>query len=374
VSVRNAEGGIEIRVDASGAIEDYQKPELSGRSVILRFGGLSDATGGVSALAKHPAIRSAKLTSYRGTLILTVTLRKAPQAVRHRRLSASSVVFTVSGAEGGESVAATRSEQVQSAGQAEAADSGAARGGDKQAEKWKLDVVVLDAGHGGQDVGAIGLSGVYEKDITLAVTKKMAALLRKRRPEMKVVLTRSDDTFVELYRRTQIANEAGGKLFISLHCNSMPKKPHPAHGFEVYILRPGRDEDAARVADKENASVKFEKGSKAKYKALTREQFIVVTMAQKAFVKFSEMVGKELTRAAARATPLANRGINQAGFFVLVGASMPNVLVEMGFLSNAKDEEYLRSERGQNEIAESLVEGILNYEEQYDRSLRVGQD
>ncbi len=237
-------------------------------------------------------------------------------------------------------------------------------------DRWKLDVIVLDPGHGGEDHGATSVNGFKEKDITLSVSKKIEQLLKKRLPETKVVMTRRDDTFIELFRRGQIANESKGKLFISIHCNSMPKKPHPANGFETYILRPGRNDDAVRVADRENSAVKFEDEQK-RYKKLTDEQLIIATMAQSAFVKFSEHFAELLQREVSKTTPLHSRGVSQAGFFVLVGASMPNVLFETAFLSNEDDEEFLSSEKGQQKIAEGITKAVEKYAAEYGELLKT---
>jgi N-acetylmuramoyl-L-alanine amidase len=181
-------------------------------------------------------------------------------------------------------------------------------------------------------------------------------------------MTRETDEFIELYRRTEIANEAGGKLFMSIHCNSMPIKPHPAHGCETYILRPGRNDDAARVAQRENASVRFEDRS-TRYKSMTEDQIIVATMAQRSFVRFSELLASSIQGEVTSTCPLADRGVSQAGFFVLVGASMPNVLVETGFLSNTGDAQYLASARGQTALATSLARAISRYAREYQRTL-----
>lgn len=241
--------------------------------------------------------------------------------------------------------------------------SGVATGG-----RWSLDVIVIDAGHGGKDVGAEGVNGAYEKDVTLAIARKLRDALRKELPMTKVVMTRETDEFIELYRRTEIANDAGGKLFMSIHCNSMPSKPHPAHGCETYILRPGRNDDAARVAQRENASVRFESSTK-QYKTMTEDQIIVATMAQRSFVRFSESLASSIQSEVTGSCPLADRGVSQAGFFVLVGASMPNVLVETGFLSNTGDAQYLASNKGQSAIATALAKAISRYARDYQRTL-----
>ena len=188
---------------------------------------------------------------------------------------------------------------------------------------------MIDAGHGGYDTGAPGLNGVNEKDVTLAIALKLGDLLKKS--GFRVVYTRTTDTFIELHRRAEIANEAGGKLFICIHCNSMPSKPNPAHGIESYILRPGKTESAARVADRENNVVRLERDA-TKYEHMTEENFIVASIAQSSFVQWSErfaaLVQREVT---ARAPSLRDNGVTQAGFLVLIGASMPNILIETGF-------------------------------------------
>lgn len=237
---------------------------------------------------------------------------------------------------------------------------------EKEKEKWELDVIVIDAGHGGKDPGAISISGKQEKEHALAIASELRDIIKDNMPGTKVVMTREDDTFIELYRRTQIANQNGGKLFISIHLNSMPKKPYPSNGFETYILRPGKNADAIRVANKENASIKFEQNVE-KYKKLTEEEIIISTMAQSAFVRFSELFAQLLQDEVAKTTPMKNRGVNQAGFYVLVGASMPNVLFEAGFLSNEEDEEFITSEYGQKKIAEGMFNAIKRYSIEYKR-------
>jgi len=236
-------------------------------------------------------------------------------------------------------------------------------------KKWALDVIVLDAGHGGKDAGTIGFGKTKEKDVALGIVKKLGAMLKKELHGTKIVYTRTDDTFVELDRRGQIANENGGKLFISVHCNSTPKKPSKANGFEVYILRPGRNDDAVRVAEMENAVIKLEDNPK-RYKPLTDEQFIVVSMAQSAFVKYSDMAAAMISAEVKKLREIGIRGVNQAGFLVLVGASMPNMLIETGFLSNKKDEKLLKSERGQTQMASAICRAIKAYRNRYEAQIK----
>lgn len=236
----------------------------------------------------------------------------------------------------------------------------------------KLDVIVIDAGHGGKDPGTIGVAGTREKDVALGVALKLGKLIEQSLKDVKVVYTRKNDTFIELYRRAQIANEANGKLFISIHCNSTERKPSSANGFEIYLLRPGKTENAVRIAEKENEVVKLEENPN-RYQKLTEENFILVTMRQSAFVKYSEEFAEKASETMANLLKIQNSGVKQAGFYVLVGASMPNVLVETGYLSNRKEERVLRSADGQRRIAEALFEGIRKYKIRYEEALQEGQ-
>jgi N-acetylmuramoyl-L-alanine amidase len=239
-------------------------------------------------------------------------------------------------------------------------------------DRWKLDVIVIDAGHGGKDPGTVGVVGTYEKDITLSVALRLGKLIEKNLKNVQVVYTRTTDRFVELYRRTQIANEAAGKLFVSLHCNALPHKPSSMNGFEIYLLRPNRSEEAVSIASRENAVVQLEEGYEERYRKLTEEEFIMVTMAQSSYMKYSEQFAECAIGSMAKNLRIKNSGVKQAGFYVLVGASMPNVLVELGYLSNRKEEQLLRSKEGQKNIAEALFKGIKKYRTQYEQTLQEG--
>jgi len=244
---------------------------------------------------------------------------------------------------------------------------------ERERSKWKMDVIVIDPGHGGKDPGARGVTGAQEKDITLGIAMKLGKLLERNMKGVKVVYTRKNDELIELYRRGQIANEAGGKLFISIHCNSMPRKPHPMSGFEIYLLRPGKTEHAIQIAERENAVIQFEEGYRERYQELTEENFIIMTLAQSAYMKYSEQFADILQREMERHSGLQNQGVKQAGFYVLVGASMPNVLVETGYLSNRSDERFLKSEKGQQKIAQAIFNAVKRYKEEYEKALGEGR-
>ena len=234
--------------------------------------------------------------------------------------------------------------------------------------KWALDAIVIDAGHGGKDAGAIGVNGTREKDINLALALKLGNLVKKELPGINVIYTRSDDTFIELYKRGKIANENGGKLFISIHCNSMQKKPSDSRGFEVYLLRMGKTQEAIEIAEFENSVIKYE-DNPDRYKKLTDENFIFVSMAHSSYVRFSESFSDILNQSWKKKVNTPSRGVKQAGFYVLVGASMPSVLVEAGFLSNTQEERFLNTSSGQNEIARALLESVKQYKSFYENSV-----
>jgi N-acetylmuramoyl-L-alanine amidase len=236
--------------------------------------------------------------------------------------------------------------------------------------KWIFDTVVIDAGHGGKDPGAIGVTGIKEKIINLGIATKLGKLIEINLPSVKVIYTRKKDEFVELYKRGKIANEADGKLFISIHCNSTPQKDIKNRGFEVYLLRPGRTKRAIEIAEFENNVISFE-DNPSKYQKLTDENFILVSMAHSQYMRFSEKFSDVLNQAWKKEVEIPSLGIKQAGFYVLVGASMPSVLIESGFLSNRKDEAYLASAAGQNEIAEAVFNSIKQYKEYYDKEIEI---
>jgi N-acetylmuramoyl-L-alanine amidase len=240
-----------------------------------------------------------------------------------------------------------------------------------EAEKreWTFNTIVLDPGHGGRDPGAIGITGVREKDINLAVSKKVGNLIKANMTDVSVVYTRETDKFVELYKRGKIANENDGELFISIHCNSLGKNQSSTRGFEVYLLRPGKTQKAIEIAEFENSVIKLEENPE-RYEKLTDENFILVSMAHSAYMRYSEEFSKRMSDNWSKyATGIPSRGVKQAGFYVLVGASMPGVLIESGFISNKKDEKYLKSERGQNEVAQAVYQSIKEYRAFYENQL-----
>jgi N-acetylmuramoyl-L-alanine amidase len=343
-----------LRIRAASTLTGFQRPERVPGGFVLRLPGATLENDAIDSSASAAPLR---VDAKRIRDILVLTVRCAPT---------DSVVLRRDGQR--DLLCVIQPKKTEKAEKIEEPEDVIPRHHTGSRGKWSLDVIVIDAGHGGKDVGAEGVNGTFEKDVTLAIAKLVRARLAEIMPSTKVVMTRDNDVFIELFRRTQIANDAGGKLFLSIHCNSMPTKPHPAHGCETYILRPGRNDDAARVASRENASVKFEQ-SQRRYEGMTEDQIIVATMAQRSFVRLSESFAASIQREVVDDTPLEDRGVSQAGFFVLVGAAMPNVLIETGFLSNRSDAEYLASQKGQAAIAGSIASAIRSYAASYQRSL-----
>jgi N-acetylmuramoyl-L-alanine amidase len=235
---------------------------------------------------------------------------------------------------------------------------------DEQRSKWKLDVVALDAGHGGKDVGAIGASGTYEKDVTLAIVKKVGKLIEKNWSGVNVVYTRDSDKFIELDERGKIANRNNAKLFVSVHCNASVNRK--ADGVEVYLLGLHKTDAALKVAQRENAVMVEESDYQERYKNFTDENLIMITMAQNAFAHQSEKLAEIISNDIARRAARQNRGVKQAGFMVLWTPSMPSILIETGYISNPKEEKFLASETGQNQVAEAIFEGLEKYRRDYE--------
>lgn len=236
--------------------------------------------------------------------------------------------------------------------------------GHKKVEKDKLTIaqqlglgvstIVLDPGHGGKDCGAIGSNGLREKDITLRVAKKLKEKIQKL-SNCRVILTREKDKFLALEERTAIANAKGCDLFVSIHANAAPNKE--ARGIETYILNVSTDEDAIRVAARENAT---------STKNISDLQKILADLMLSSKINESYRLAENvqsclITGLSKSYEHVNNLGVKQAPFFVLVGAQMPCVLVEISFLSNPIEAELLKKDEYLEEIAGLLAEGIGKY-------------
>lgn len=235
-------------------------------------------------------------------------------------------------------------------------------------DRWRLDTVVIDPGHGGRDPGAIGYNGIREKDVVLATAKRLGQYIEERLEGVSVVYTRSDDTFIELADRGKLANRAGGKLFISIHANSA--RAGSASGAETYILGTHRSEQARRVMELENSVIRFEQDTK-RYEEFDQSDLIMQTMTHSAYLRNSEQLASLIQGQFTERVQRRSRGVKQAGFYVLWGASMPAVLVELGFISNPDEARFLASERGETYMASAIFRAVRDYKEQYEKGLVV---
>ena len=230
----------------------------------------------------------------------------------------------------------------------------------QEKKKWKFDTIIIDPGHGGKDPGAVGYRGTKEKDIVLDVSKRLARKI-ERNSKTKVILTREEDIFLRLQDRTKFANANEGDLFISIHTNAAEDRR--ASGFETFLIGPNKNEAAVRVAARENAALELE-GFPGK--KLTNEDLIKATIAQSAFAAKSEEFASLVQNEIKKRVQSKDRGVKQAGFYVLMGASMPNVLIELGFISNPNEEKKLNSSSYRDMLATSIYYAVLEYQKSFD--------
>ncbi len=239
---------------------------------------------------------------------------------------------------------------------------------ESERQRWLIDTIDIDPGHGGKDPGAIGVGGLKEKDVVLAIAQKLGALIERRLPGVKIIYTRNADTFVELRQRTQIANENKAKLFISIHANA--NRSSAPQGFETYLLGPNKGEQASNVAARENSVIQFESPENQRhYEGINK---ILAGLAQSAFMRQSEhLAGSVQTHLARRLRSLnmKDRGVKQAGFWVMVGASMPSILVETGFITNSYDARILKTASHQQKIAEGIFTGLQQFKKDYESAI-----
>ena len=222
--------------------------------------------------------------------------------------------------------------------------------------------VVIDAGHGGHDTGAVGLKmKVQEKDLNLTVAKQLAVKIQAKYPEVKVILTRDTDVFLPLQQRADIANKNHADLFISIHTNAAENRN--ACGAETFILGTERMEDNLDVAMRENAVMKLEEDQTV-YQGFdpnSVESYILFELMQNQYMDnslvFAELVQNQFVGTLQR----ANRGVRQAAFWVLLKSACPSVLVEMGFLSNAEEEKWLASADGKTGIVNGIFDAFEKF-------------
>lgn len=227
--------------------------------------------------------------------------------------------------------------------------------------------VIIDAGHGGKDPGAIGATGAKEKDIVLKIAQKTAKYLQENFPDVDVQLTRNSDVFLELHERSTIANKRGADLFVSIHANSAASPD--AHGTETYVLGLHRTEANLEVAKRENSVIELEDNADKNYQfnPNTPEGHIMMSMAQNAYLDQSIEVATNVQSQFEQRVNRHNRGVRQAGFYVLYKTTMPSILIELGFLSNPEEEKFLNSVNGQDYMASAIYRAIKDYKLHVDK-------
>ncbi len=364
--------GIEISTRANGTVirirtsKKYRREEMTAS---LRYGWLHvdlyGARADLNLLKKTPGkglVRQVKAFQFKDLLSIAFLLREEPLS---RELYQDE--FT------GDIVVVLRTrEAIPDPAEGPAASSGNETGDaidlDKEREKWLIDRVVIDPGHGGKDPGAIGVGNLKEKDVVLDIALRLGRLIEKKMPGVEVIYTRKDDRFVPLRERTRIANRKKGKVFVSIHANWSSNRH--ISGFETYIVGPEKGEQAAEVVLKENSVIEFEdEGDREQYQGIN---FILAQMAQSAFMRHSEylasLVQVEMEKRL-RSLKMKSRGVKQGPFWVMVGATMPCILVEIGFLSNPYEARILRTKRHRQKIAEGIFAGLQRFKKDYESSI-----
>ncbi|MEM6893914.1 MAG: N-acetylmuramoyl-L-alanine amidase [Bacteroidota bacterium] len=228
-------------------------------------------------------------------------------------------------------------------------------------------VVVLDAGHGGHDPGNLG-NGYLEKNIALRIVLQAGRELEKN-PNVKVIYTRKDDTFVDLFVRGKIANEAKADLFVSVHCDSHTSN---AYGAGTFVMGLHKNKQNFDVAKKENSVIYLESDYQEKYAQYdinSPESVIGLTIMQEEFLQQSILLGKKLQDVFTKRLNRKDRKVKQAGFIVLHQTFMPSVLVEAGFLTNKDEGSYLNSSKGQSEMGKAIADAVLAYKAEVDNGL-----
>jgi N-acetylmuramoyl-L-alanine amidase len=244
---------------------------------------------------------------------------------------------------------------------------GAEARGVPETPQERFDTVVIDAGHGGDDEGALGPRGNSEKKLVLGVARRLREVLRDQ--GLRVVMTREDDRFVPLETRTAIANDARGDLFISIHANAT--RDPDIRGSETFFLSlDATDEAAQRVAARENAAFGGEgaAGAAAADRVIDLLGDMIANLHSRESSELARMVQDKL----ALMDPARSRGVKQAPFVVLMGLQMPATLVEIGFITNRADERDLHSERGRDGIVSAVANAVLEFGRRFDARRGVG--
>jgi N-acetylmuramoyl-L-alanine amidase len=240
--------------------------------------------------------------------------------------------------------------------------------------KEKPFTVVIDPGHGGVDPGALGRKS-KEKDINMNVSKLLASMIDDKYPEVKVIFTRTTDVKIPLVERADIANKANADLFISIHSNASKSKT--ANGCETFTLGAGSSVEAKAAAMYENEVILSEDNFEEIYKGFdprSSESYIIFELIRNHDMELSAEIAQMVQVGMVKESKLANRGVSSAGFLVLHRTVMPSILVELGFITNSKDENLIASKEGQKKLAKGIFEGFSKYYEIYGQKKEKSND
>jgi len=240
---------------------------------------------------------------------------------------------------------------------------------DKKKTNSKIRTIVIDPGHGGKDSGTMGTKRfkIYEKHVALAVSLKLGDYIKNAFPNVDVIYTRDSDVFLELNERTELANNANADLFISIHCdgftNSTPS------GASVFVMGMSKLKANMDIAIRENSAIYMEDNYQQKYEGFdpkSAESYIVFSLMQNTHLNQSLKIAEEVEKEFSTKANRKSRGVKQAPFYVISRTNMPSILIECGFLTNFKEEEYLHSEIGQEYIASAIFRGLRTYKENFE--------
>ena len=226
---------------------------------------------------------------------------------------------------------------------------------------YQVNRIVIDAGHGGYDAGTSGRIS-KEKDVALSISLELGRILNEYLPEVEVIYTRKNDRFIDLKERARIANREQADLFISIHCNSAGNTS--VYGTETYVMGLSKVAGNFEVAKRENAVILLEDNYEEKYEGFDpnkEESYILFNMYQKAFIRNSLTLAANIENQFSTRVGRKSRGVKQGPFWVLWDTSMPSVLVETGFLSNANEERYLNDRTGRVYLASGIFRAVRDY-------------
>ena len=233
-----------------------------------------------------------------------------------------------------------------------------------QTNSTNIKTIVIDPGHGGKDSGTLGTKRfkIYEKHVALAVSLKLGNYIAEEFPDVKIIYTRDTDVFLELNERTEIANKSNADLFISIHCDGFTN-PKPS-GASVFVMGMSKLKANMDVAMRENSAIYLEDNYQQKYDGFdpkSAESYIVFSLMQNTYLNQSLQIAEEVESEFSNRANRKSRGVKQAPFYVISRTNMPSILVECGFLTNPKEEEFLHSDLGQDYIASAIFRAFRSY-------------